>query len=75
MLIHEALTHPDVFAPALEPVATWRNWQTVLRAADGVELDAQEAEFFASVAGGRSAPTAPVRALWQVSPGGRPGLF
>lgn len=40
---------------------SWRSWVTIIRAAHGIELDAEEAAFFASVSGGREAPRAPVR--------------
>ena len=44
---------------ALGDPSSWRNWFTILRAASGLPLNAQEAAFFAQIAGGRSPPTAP----------------
>ena len=67
MLISEALAHPKLFRPSLEPLETWDAWRTILKAADGVPLTESEAEFFASVSGGRSPPLgAPVKELWCV---------
>ena len=64
MLISEALSHPKLFRPSLEPIETWGAWRTILKAADGVPLTEDEAEFFASVSGGRAPPTAAVKELW-----------
>ena len=61
--IDEALADPLLFGASLNSINSWRSWIAILRAASGIELDAAESEFFASVSGGRTAPTAHVREL------------
>jgi hypothetical protein len=64
--IDEALCDPRLLGAALDPIATWSSWLTILKAANGVPLDENEAAFFASVSGGRAAPTVPVHELWAI---------
>ena len=66
MLISEALRDPRFFRPSLEPLETWDAWRTILKAADGEPLTNDEAAFFASVSGGRSPPSEPVKEVWAV---------
>jgi hypothetical protein len=64
--IDKAISDPQLLGAALEPIASWKIWRTILKAAFGIELDRDEAEAFASVAGSRRPPTRRVRELWAI---------
>ena len=64
--ITDAISDPQLLGAALGPVASWRNWRTVLKTAFGLNLNDEEAVVFASVAGSRSPPTKRVRELWAI---------
>jgi hypothetical protein len=63
--IDQALLDRNLLGAGLDP-ATWGAWITVMRAAAGIELDAEETAFFKSVAGDREAPRAPVAETWII---------
>ncbi len=67
MNIGEALSDPHLLGAALGDIAPWRTWRAVLKAAYGLPLDPDEAERFATVAGGRKPPEGPVSELWAVA--------
>lgn len=62
--ITDAIGDPKLLGAALGPLASWKNWAVVLKAAFGLELNEEEAQAFAAVAGSRSPPTKRVRELW-----------
>jgi hypothetical protein len=64
--IDEALRDPVLLGAALGNASTWSTWLVVLRAAFGLELDQDQQQVFAAVAGGRAPPTRRVRELWCV---------
>lgn len=64
--IDEALTDPKLLGAALGPADTWGTWLTILRAAFGLPLDAEQENIFTRVAGGRKAPQKRVRELWAI---------
>jgi hypothetical protein len=64
--IDKAISDPQLLGAALEPIASWKIWRTVLKATFGINLDAEEAESFAAVAGSRGPPTKRVRELWAI---------
>jgi hypothetical protein len=69
--IIEAMNDPHLFGPFFDG-ASWDGWKTILKAANGLPLAADELEFFHSVAGDRSPPSGRVRELW-VGAGRRAG--
>ena len=64
--IDKAISDPQLLGAALEPIASWKIWRTILKAAFGLELNRDEAISFASVAGSRRPPTKRVRELWAI---------
>jgi hypothetical protein len=56
MNIVGAIADKQLLGAALDPIASWSAWLTILKAAAGVALDPGEAEFFASVSRGRAPP-------------------
>jgi hypothetical protein len=65
--IERALRDPGLFGAALGPIASWRTWLIVLKAAFGIVLDPDELALFAKLAGGRQPPAQMVRELWAVA--------
>jgi hypothetical protein len=65
------MNHPELFGPFFNG-ASWDGWKSVLKAANGLPLNASDLEFFQSVAGQREPPTGRVRELW-VAAGRRAG--
>jgi hypothetical protein len=64
MRIDQALFDMNLLGAALGPIDTWQSWLTILKAANGLPLDASEQAFFHAVCGGRAPPQKPVRELW-----------
>jgi hypothetical protein len=64
--ITDAISDPKLLGAALGDGVSWQNWRAVLKAAFGLELNDQEAEAFAAVAGSRSPPVQRVRELWAI---------
>lgn len=64
--ILDALDDERLFKPWFRG-ESWSNWRTVLKAAYGLPLTADETVFFKSIAGDREAPDRPVRELWIVA--------
>ncbi len=64
--IDEALRDRWLLGAALGDSAPWHTWLAVLRAAFGLQLDDQEQQIFATVAGNRGLPRQRVRELWCV---------
>lgn len=62
--ITDAINDPKLLGAALGSMVSWQNWQVVLKAAFGLDLNHEEAEAFAAVAGSRAPPTKRVRELW-----------
>jgi hypothetical protein len=62
--IDTALTDRNLLGAALGNPKSWETWRTVLKAAFGLSLNADEAKAFASVAGNRKPPEYRVRELW-----------
>jgi hypothetical protein len=54
--IIDAMNHPELFGPFFDG-ASWDGWKTILKAANGLPLNAAEVEFFHSIAGDRALPT------------------
>lgn len=59
------MNHPKLFGPAFTG-PSWEPWKTVLKAGDGLPMNAEETAFFKSVAGDRDPPTARTREQWWV---------
>src|SRR5262245_29435009 len=64
--ITQTLTDQNLLGAALGDAGSWSTWLTVLKAAFGQELSAQELAIFASVAGDRPVPRQRVRELWAI---------
>jgi hypothetical protein len=64
--IDRALQDKNLLGAALDDIAPWQTWRTVLKAAFGIALNRDEARAFASVAGDRSPPSKKVRELWAI---------
>jgi hypothetical protein len=64
--IDHALSDCNLLGAALGEQRTWQTWRTVLKAAFGLRLSADEAKAFADVAGNRTPPTKRVRELWAI---------
>lgn len=64
--IDKALTDPQLLGAALGDPETWGAWLTVLRAAFGESLSAEDAATLAEIAGGRKPPERRVRELWNI---------
>jgi hypothetical protein len=64
--IDRAISNPALLGAALAPIASWKIWRTVLKATFGIELNQEEAEAFAAVAGSRAPPKKRVRELWAI---------
>jgi hypothetical protein len=64
--IDKAISDPQLLGAALAPIASWQTWRVVLKAAFGVELNSEEAEAFATVAGSRKPPAKRVREIWAI---------
>src|SRR5689334_20535231 len=60
-----ALDHPGLFLPWFNG-PSWGNWRTVIKAANGLPVMAEEREFFKTISGGREPPRRRVRELWGV---------
>jgi len=60
------MADPKLFEPFF-PGESWSGWKTVLKAADGLPMSAEEIEFFKSIAGGREPPASRMRELWIVA--------
>jgi len=67
MPIDRALLDKRLLGAALDDPSTWQPWRMVLKAAFGLTLNRDEAQAFASVAGGRAPPAKRVRELWCVA--------
>jgi len=65
--IADALSSDKLLGAALGDIETWGVWVAVLKAAFAIKLTADERVAFASVAGDREPPTAPVSELWAVA--------
>lgn len=65
--IEQAMNDPKLLGAALGDPAPWAAWRAILKAAFGISLDSSEADTFAKVAGGRSAPTSRVSELWATA--------
>ena len=65
--IDEAMTDPNLFAPALGDPSTWATWRVILRAAFGLGVLDEDRETWALVAGGREPPAKRVRELWVIA--------
>ena len=65
--IEDALGSDKLLGAALGDIETWSVWVAVLKATFAIKLTAKEREVFASVAGDREPPTAPVSELWAVA--------
>jgi hypothetical protein len=65
-IITEALLDKSLLGAALGNPKTWNTWLAVFQAAFGLQLDDEQVEIFASVAGSRKPPTKRVRELWAV---------
>jgi Terminase large subunit, T4likevirus-type, N-terminal len=66
MQIDQAILDQNLLGAGLGDPASWRGWLSILKAAFGLRLTEGEQAFFASVAGARVAPQAPVSELWCV---------
>ena len=64
--IEQALRDTNLLGAALGEVSSWQIWLTVLKAAFGQELTAQELTTFHAAAGERPVPTSRVRELWAI---------
>jgi hypothetical protein len=64
--IVKAITDPQLLGAALTPIESWKTWVVVLMAAFGLDLNDEEAEAFAAVAGSRRPPKKRVRELWAI---------
>ena len=64
--IDRTLTDKRLLGAALQDVASWTTWRTVLKAAFGLTLNRDEARAFAAVAGSRKPPQQRVRELWAI---------
>ena len=62
--IDHALLDKRLLGAALGDATTWSSWLTVLRAAFGLSLNAEQTKTFAEIAGGRKPPTQRVREIW-----------
>lgn len=65
--IDRALTDPKLLGAALGDPETWLTWRAVLKACFGLELDDDEVDRFADVAGGREPPVSRVSEFWAVA--------
>jgi hypothetical protein len=66
MRIDAALLDGNLLGAGLGDAATYATWLAILRAAHGLPLSRSDKTLFASVSGGRKAPTAPVAELWAI---------
>ena len=66
LTIEQALRDTNLLGAALGNPNSWSSWLTVLKAAFGQELTAQELTTFEQVAGERPVPTSRVRELWAI---------
>jgi hypothetical protein len=66
LTIEQALRDTNLLGSALGNPNSWSSWLTVLKAAFGQELTAQELTTFHAVAGERPVPTSRVRELWAI---------
>jgi hypothetical protein len=64
--ITDAIGDSKLLGAAFGPLASWKNWAVVLKASFGLELNEEEAQAFATVAGSRAPPTKRVRELWAI---------
>jgi phage terminase large subunit-like protein len=64
--IADAITDPKLLGAALGDAVSWQTWYVVLKASFGIELNDEEAEAFAAVAGSRRPPAKRVRELWAI---------
>jgi hypothetical protein len=71
--ISEALVDANLLGAALGDIASWRTWQTILKAAFAEALTDEERSLFALVAGDRAPPSKRVRELWAGPIGRRSG--
>src|SRR5262245_55964455 len=66
LTIDQALADPNLLGAALGSTTSWQTWLTVLKAAFGQELTAEERQTFHAVAGERPVPRQRVRELWAI---------
>jgi hypothetical protein len=64
MEIDRALADPKLLGAALGEPSTWSTWQTVLRAAFGLDLNPKQRRVFRELAGHRVPPRDRVQELW-----------
>jgi Phage Terminase len=67
MNIDRAFRDKRLFATALGDLSTWQLWLTILCAAFGLPLTAEQMQLFAAVSGGRPPPAKQARELWIVA--------
>ena len=65
--IEQALTDKKLLGAAIGDVSSWSTWIVALKSAFGLELDDDELETFASIAGSRKPPTQRLQELWCVA--------
>jgi hypothetical protein len=67
MNIDAALCDGNLLGAALGDASTYSTWLSVLRAAFGLKLSANDKALFDAVSGGRDAPAAPVAECWIIA--------
>jgi hypothetical protein len=67
MNIDAALCDGNLLGAGLGDASTYSTWLSVLRAAFGLKLSANDKALFDAVSGGREAPTAPVAECWVIA--------